>query len=394
LRPLKLYNTAYSLIDAANMTSQPAAVPMVDLRQQYHDLKSEIDNSLAEVLEQTQFIQGSNVRAFEKECAEYLGVKHAIGCANGTDALHLAMLALQLGPGDEVITTPFTFIATAEAIAYVGATPVFVDIQPNTYNLATELIEAAITERTKAIVPVHLFGLPCNMSPITQMAREKQLHIIEDCAQSFGATVNGQQTGSVGDIGCFSFFPSKNLGAFGDGGLVCTNNDAWAADLRMYGAHGSKERYIHSVVGYNSRLDEMQAAILRQKLPHIDRFNAERRRVAARYCEQLQDLPLQLPVLQNPSEQDESVPVFHQFTLLSDQRDVIQQALQAENIASAIYYPIPLHKQVAIQHEMTSTPVCPVSENYSERCVSLPIYPELNNDTVDRIAAVVRNAIK
>jgi len=375
------------------MSSTPANVPMVDLRQQYHDLKSDIDKSLADVLEQTQFILGSNVRSFEAECAEYLGVKHAIGCANGTDALHLAMLALQLGPGDEVITTPFTFIATAEAIAYVGATPVFVDIDPNSYNLSIDQLEAAITERTKAIVPVHLFGMPCDMSSLMALASAKNLHVIEDCAQSFGATTNGKQTGSIGDIGCFSFFPSKNLGAFGDGGMVTTNDDALAEDLKMYRSHGSKVRYIHQVIGYNSRLDEMQAAILRQKLPHIDRFNAERRRVAARYNEQMADLPVQLPQLENPNPSESSVTVFHQYMFLSDHREAIQAALTAENIASAIYYPIPLHKQVAIQNEMTSTPSCPVSESHSERCLSLPIYPELADDTIDRIVSVVRRAI-
>jgi len=346
------------LLDDPPMSSLPATVPMVDLRQQYHDLKTEIDQSLATVLEQTQFILGSNVRAFESECADYLGVKHAIGCANGTDALHLAMLALKIGPGDEVITTPFTFIATAEAIAYVGATPVFVDINPDTYNLDVELVEAAITDKTKAIVPVHIFGMPCDMGPLLSMAKQKGLHIIEDCAQSFGATSNDQQTGSMGDIGCFSFFPSKNLGAFGDGGMVTTNDDALAADLQMYRSHGSKERYIHSVVGYNSRLDEMQAAILRQKLPHIDRFNAERRRVAARYNEQLADLPLQLPLLTAPDGETPSTSVFHQYTFISDHRNEIQAALSEK-----------------------------------KRCMSLPIYPELSNDTIDGIANLVRQAV-
>ncbi len=375
------------------MSSVPAAVPMVDLRQQYHDLKDGIDACLADVLEQTQFIMGSNVQAFEAECASYLNVKHAIGCANGTDALHLAMRALKLGEGDEVITTPFTFIATAEAIAYVGATPVFVDIDPNTYNLSVEKVQAAITAKTKAIVPVHIFGTPCDMAPLQALAQEHNLFIIEDCAQSFGALTDNRQTGTVGHIGCFSFFPSKNLGAFGDGGMVCTNDDALAADLNMYRSHGSKERYIHSVVGYNSRLDEMQAAILRQKLPHIDRYNQERRRVAARYNELLSDLPVQLPLLTAPESETPSVPVFHQYTLLTDHREKIQAALTAEHIACAVYYPIPLHKQVAIQNEMTSQPSCPISESHSERCLSLPIYPELDDATIVRIADTVRRAL-
>ena len=371
-----------------------APVPMVDLREQYLALKAEIDASLADVLERTHFIMGENVAAFEREAADYLGAAHAIGCANGTDALHLALRALGLGPGDEVITTPFTFIATAEAIAYVGATPVFVDIDPRTYDLDVGRVAAAITERTKAIVPVHLFGMPCDMTALAELAARHDLRVVEDCAQSFGATVGRRQTGTLGDIGCFSFFPSKNLGAFGDGGMVTTDDDALAEKLRVLRSHGSAVRYHHSVIGYNSRLDEMQAAILRRKLPHIDRFNAERRRVAARYEERLADLPLRLPPLAPPPGQPETVPVFHQYTLLSGRRDAIMEALKAEGIASAIYYPIPLHRQEAIVATLASEPSCPVAEQYSERCLSLPIYPELADATVDRIAEVVRRAVE
>jgi len=373
------------------MASQ--AIPMVDLRQQYLTLQSDIDASLAEVMINTHFILGSNVKTFEQEAADYLGAEHAIGCANGTDALHLAMLALEIGPGDEVITTPFTFIATAEAIAYVGATPVFVDIDPKTYNIDINLIEAAITPKTKALLPVHLFGLPTDMHAINAIARKHDLHVVEDCAQSFGATIGNKQTGTVSDVGCFSFFPSKNLGAFGDGGMVTTNNTETAESLRMYRAHGSKVRYHHDVIGYNSRLDEMQAAILRQKLPHIDTYNAERRRVAKRYCDQLSELSVQLPLQSNAPGETAAVAVFHQFTLLTDKRDAIQTALIDNQIASAIYYPIPLHKQKAIQALMEGEVSCPVAEDYSERCLSLPIYPELSNESVDRIVSVVKGAI-
>lgn len=373
------------------MASQ--AIPMVDLRQQYLTLQSDIDASLAEVMKNTHFILGSNVKTFEQEAADYLGAEHAIGCANGTDALHLAMLALEIGPGDEVITTPFTFIATAEAIAYVGATPVFVDIDPKTYNIDINLIEAAITPKTKALLPVHLFGLPTDMHAINAIARKHDLHVVEDCAQSFGATIGNKQTGTVSDVGCFSFFPSKNLGAFGDGGMVTTNNTETAESLRMYRAHGSKVRYHHDVIGYNSRLDEMQAAILRQKLPHIDTYNAERRRVAKRYCDQLSELSVQLPLQSNAPGETAAVAVFHQFTLLTDKRDAIQTALIDNQIASAIYYPIPLHKQKAIQALMEGEVSCPVAEDYSERCLSLPIYPELSNESVDRIVSVVKGAI-
>lgn len=373
--------------------SAHAPVPMVDLREQYLSLKDQIDQSLADVLEKTHFIMGENVAAFETEVADYLGVAHAIGCANGTDALHLAMLAMGLGAGDEVITTPFTFIATAEAIAYVGATPVFVDIDPHTFNLDVDQVEAAITESTRAIVPVHLFGMPCDMPALQELASRHGIGIIEDCAQSFGATVDGCQTGSIGDIGCFSFFPSKNLGAFGDGGMLTTDDDELAGSLRVLRSHGSSVRYYHSVIGYNSRLDEIQAAILRQKLPHIDRFNSERRRVAARYNERLADLPLRLPLLSQPEGQAELSPVFHQYTLLSDGRDAIMAALKEDNIASAVYYPIPLHRQEAIEAHLTREMPCPIAEQYCERCFSLPVYPELPDATIDRITDVVRGVV-
>jgi len=366
---------------------------MVDLREQYLSLKRGIDERLADVLEHTHFIMGENVGAFEREAADYLGAAHAIGCANGTDALHLAMLATGLGPGDEVITTPFTFIATAEAIAYVGATPVFVDIDPRTYNLDVSRVEAALTPRTKAIVPVHLFGMPCDMLAVTALAEAHALVVIEDCAQSFGATVEGRQSGTLGDVGCFSFFPSKNLGAFGDGGMLTTNDDELAERLRILRAHGSAVRYHHSVIGYNSRLDEMQAAILREKLPHIDRFNAERRRVAARYDERFAELPLRRPPLASPDGQPDVTPVFHQYTLLSEKRDRIMEALKAERIASAIYYPIPLHRQEAIAAHLPGECSCPVSEQYAGRCFSLPIYPELADSTIDRIVDVVHRAL-
>ena len=370
-----------------------APVPMVDLRRQYLALKEEIDASLAEVLERTHFIMGENVAAFEREAADYLGVAHAVACANGTDALHLALLALDIGPGDEVITTPFTFIATAEAIAYVGATPVFVDIDPRTCNLDVSRVEAALNARTKAVIPVHLFGMPADMSALSALAEANGLVVVEDCAQSFGASVEGRQTGSLGDAGCFSFFPSKNLGAFGDGGMVTTDEDGVAERLRVLRAHGSAVRYHHSVIGYNSRLDEMQAAILRRKLPHIDRYNVERRRVAAGYDERLADLPLRRPPLEAPEGHASVVPVFHQYTLLADDREPVMAALKEEGIASAIYYPIPLHRQEAIRARLHGEVSCPVAERYSDRCFSLPIFPELDEATVDRIAGVVRRAL-
>ena len=366
---------------------------MVDLREQYLTLKTDIDIALAEVLTKTQFIMGANVREFESEAASYLGVSDAIACANGTDALHLALRALGLGPGDEIITTPFTFIATAEAIAYVGATPVFVDVDPVTYNLDIGLVEHAITEKTRAVIPVHLFGLPCDMHALKTLAEKHQLYVIEDCAQSFGASVDSVKTGAIGDVGCHSFFPSKNLGCFGDGGMISTNNPDLADKLRVLRAHGSTKQYHHTIIGYNSRLDEMQAAILRQKLPHIDVYNQKRHAVASRYCELLQALDLQLPVLKAPESYGLATPVFHQFTLLCDKRDELKQALTEQHIASGIYYPIPLHRQDAITQCMPAVTACPNAEALSERCLSLPIFPEMSDEQIDRVCDTVKQVL-
>ncbi len=258
-------------------------IPMVDLKGQYESLKTEIDSAILQALGETRFILGPNVQAFDTEAAEYLGVKHAISCANGTDALHLALLAAGVGPGDEVITTAFTFIATAEAIRYVGATPVFVDIDPVSLNLDTALIRDAISDKTRAILPVHLFGQPADMDAIQALAREFDLLVVEDCAQSFGARYQGTMTGNIGDVAAFSFFPSKNLGCYGDGGMVTTNDDDIAARVKQYRNHGSSQQYHHDVIGYNSRLDELQAVILRIKLKHIDSYNRNRRKVAESY---------------------------------------------------------------------------------------------------------------
>lgn len=363
------------------------SIPMVDLTVQYQSLKAEIDAGLAHTLTTAQFILGPNVRAFEEEAAQYLGVKHAIGVANGTDALHLALLAAGIQCGDEVITTPFTFIATAEAIRYVGARPVFVDIDPKTFNLDVSAIEAAITAKTRAILPVHLFGQPADMAAVRKLAMQHGLKIIEDCAQSFGADIQGHMTGSLGDVGAFSFFPSKNLGCFGDGGMVTTSSDDLAERLRMLRNHGSKVRYYHDIIGYNSRLDEMQAVILRAKLKHIAHYNAERRRVAQRYNHNLADLPIT-----TPHEDSIGTHVFHQYTLLTEKREAIQQALAAENIASAIYYPIPLHQQNVFKQDYPGLHL-PHAEYVSMHCLSLPIFPELSDEHIDRICAVIRRAV-
>ena len=266
-------------------------IPMVDLKGQYLTLKDEIDSAILEGLSATQFILGPNVQAFEKETSDYLGVEHAVGVASGTDALHLALAAAGIGEGDEVITTPFTFIATAEAIRYVGATPVFVDIQPDSLNIDPDRIREAITPKTRAIIPVHIFGQAAEMDEIMAIAGQHELQVIEDCAQSFGSHYHTRMTGSIGDVGAFSFFPSKNLGCYGDGGLVTTESDELAARLKMYRNHGSSQPYHHDVIGYNSRLDALQAAVLAVKLPHLEDWLERRRAIARRYREALADLP-------------------------------------------------------------------------------------------------------
>jgi dTDP-4-amino-4,6-dideoxygalactose transaminase len=349
-------------------------------------MKEEIDKGILEVLENTQYILGPNVAAFEKEAAEYLGAAHAIGVASGTDALHLAVAAAGIGQGDEVITTPFTFIATAEAICYMGAKPVYVDVDPHTFNIDPAKIEAAITPKTKAVIPVHIFGQPADMGPIADICKKHNLLLIEDCAQSFGAAINGTMTGTIGDLGCFSFFPSKNLGCYGDGGMVTTNSAELAEKVKMLRNHGSKVRYYHSVIGYNSRLDELQAVILRAKLKRIDSYNQNRRRVAHLYSELLQNSRVT-----PPAEDGKGVHVYHQYTLLTDCRDEIMKGLTGAGIASAIYYPIPLHRQDVFAEECKGVS-CPNAESIAARCMSLPIFPEMTEEQVREVARVVRGA--
>ncbi|NTW99285.1 MAG: DegT/DnrJ/EryC1/StrS family aminotransferase [Geobacteraceae bacterium] len=361
-------------------------IPMVDLKTQYHNLKPEIDRAVLDAIESTQFILGPNVTAFEQETATYLGAKHAISCASGTDALQLAILAAGIKPGDEVITSPFTFIATAEAICYAGATPVFVDIDPETFNIDPALIEAAITPRTKALIPVHLFGQPADMAPIKAICLKHRLTLIEDCAQSFGAATAGAMTGTIGPLGCFSFFPSKNLGCYGDGGLVTCATEELAEQIKVLRNHGSRVRYHHSVIGYNSRLDDIQAAILRVKLRRIDEFNSGRRRVAHLYSELLGD------IVTVPYEDGKGVHVYHQYTVLTDRRDAIMAKLSEKQISSAVYYPIPLHKQDVFAEAYAGLTI-PVSEDVASRCMSLPVYPEMPEESVRLVAQTVREAL-
>jgi dTDP-4-amino-4,6-dideoxygalactose transaminase len=355
---------------------------MLDLKAEYALLKDEIEPAVCAALAACQYIGGPNVKAFEAEAAAYAGVKHAISCASGTDALLIALRAIGLQAGDEVITTPFTFVATASTVVMCGATPVFVDIDPRTFNLDLDQVEAAITPKTKAIVPVHIFGQPVDLAPLKALCSKHNLKLIEDSAQSFGAMYGDRMSGAYGDIGCTSFYPSKNLSAFGDGGLVITDNDQLAAELRVLASHGSRVRYHHHVLGYNSRLDEIQAVILRIKLKRLDDFNARRIAIADFY-NRLLDGSVETPYADGKGRH-----VYHQYTILSDKRDAIQKALTDAGISCAVYYPVPLHQQemFATSHGHISLPV---TERTAQRCLSLPISPMLQDAQIERIAEVI-----
>lgn len=365
-------------------------IPILDLTVQYRALKPQIDAAVEQVLESGIFIMGPNVAAFEKELASYLGVRHAIALNSGTDALHLALRALGIGPGDEVITTPFTFVATTEAIGMVGATPTFVDIDPLTFNIDPTLIEKAITPRTKAILPIHLYGAPAALDEIGNLARSHGIAIVEDCAQAIGAEVNGRKVGTTGEIGCFSFFPSKNLGAYGDGGLVTTNDDTLADKLRGLRIHGGKRKYYHEVLGINSRLDELQAAILRVKLPHLESWITARRAVAARYRDAFRDVD----GITVPTERPGARHVYHQYTIRVNDRDGVQQKLAAAGIQTMIYYPVPLHKQQVHATLPAARDKFEHSEKAAQEVLSLPMYPEFAREAQDEVMAAIKTAAK
>ena len=355
-------------------------IPMVDLKKQFNDIREEVCSVIIDVLESSQYILGPRVAELEERIARYHGVEEAVGVASGTDALHLALESFGIGEGDEVITTPFTFFATAEAILYTGATPVFVDIEPDTMNMDPSRIEERITKRTKAILPVHLFGHPADMERITEIADRHALSVIEDCAQSFGAELHGAKTGSFGDAGCFSFYPSKNLGACGDGGMIVLNDTTIAGDIRKLRNHGTKGPYQHQSVGFNSRLDELQAAVLLVKFKRIDLYNRMRREKAALYNELLSD------GVRSPDERPGATHVYHQYTIRSERRDEIQQCLRERDIASVVYYPVPLHLQEAVEFLGYREGDFPVAEEAAATVLSLPMYPELEESRIREIA--------
>ena len=372
-------------------------IEMVDLRSQYERYKADIDNAISGVISSTAFIRGPAVRQFEEELQRYLGIRHVISCANGTDALQIAMMALGLKPGDEVITTNFTFIATVEVIGLLGLTPVLVEPDPGTFNISIEAVRKAITPRTRAIVPVHLFGQCADMEPLLALAQEHGIHIIEDAAQATGAEYRFsdgtvRKAGTMGIIGCTSFFPSKNLGCYGDGGALFTADDDLAALIRSITNHGMKIRYYHDHIGVNSRLDTLQAAVLSVKLRHLDAFNESRQRAAAHYDRELAGLQgLTLPL-----RSGNSTHIFHQYTLRVDggKRDSLRDCLENEGIPSMIYYPVPLHMPKAYAHLGYSPDTFPVTSMLCGEVLSLPMHTELDDEQLSYVTECIRSEYK
>jgi dTDP-4-amino-4,6-dideoxygalactose transaminase len=379
-------------------------IPLCDVSQQYLALKEEIDAAMQQVAADGRYILGPNVKAFEGEMAAYCQARFAVGVGNGTDALQLALRALDIGPGDEVITTPFTFIATAEAISLVGARPVFVDINPRTFNIDPGQVEAAVTARTKAILPVHLYGQPCDMAPLLAVAEHYGLYVVEDCAQAIGAAWRGRKVGTLGHVGCFSFFPSKNLGAMGDGGMVITNDARLYERVEVLRRHGGRVKYYHEELGTNSRLDELHAAVLRIKLRRLDEWNTLRRRHAYRYNALLATCPgLERPAEQSPygatvpdSEQATVASfysVYHQYTLVTDERDAVVEALAAQGIGCMIYYPVPLHLQKVYAGLGYGVGSFPHAERAAKRCFSIPMFPELTLAQQEQVAICLNSKL-
>jgi dTDP-4-amino-4,6-dideoxygalactose transaminase len=360
-------------------------VPFVDLKAQYRSIKSEIDAAIASVLESGQFVLGDEVTAFEEEFAAYCDARFGIAVNSGTSALHLSLLAANIGPGAEVITVPFTFVATVAAIRYTGARPVFVDIDPESYTMNVDQLEGAITKQTRAILPVHLYGQPVDMDPILAIARRYRLVVIEDAAQAHGAEYKGGRVGAIGDLGCFSFYPGKNLGAYGEGGMVTTNNPDYASTIRMLRDWGQWRKYEHSLRGYNYRMDGLQGAILRVKLRHLDAWTEARRQNAARYNQLLSGDSNQIP-----HQMAYARHVYHIYAIRSPEREVLQQLLCAQGIQTGIHYPIPVHLQPAYQDLGYGLEQFPETELAAKQVLSLPMYAEMSADSVSMVASLIR----
>jgi dTDP-4-amino-4,6-dideoxygalactose transaminase len=375
-------------------------IPFFDLKSQFPSLKEEIKSALDQVFEAQQFILGPKVEALEQVIAHYCQTRYAIGVASGSDALLLSLMALGIGNGDEVILPPFTFFATAGVVSRLGATPIFVDIDPDTYNIDPTKIEEKITSRTKAIIPVHLFGQCVDMDPLLQLAKGKDLFVIEDAAQALGAEYRpdsnsaGRRAGQMGDLGCFSFYPTKNLGAFGDAGMVVANNPNWAEKIRLLRVHGSQPKYFHKWIGINSRLDAIQAAVLLVKFGHLEKWHEERQKKATKYREMLQDLERSLNGFRLPTIQYKNRHIFHQYVIRVVERDRLRKFLSENGIGTDIYYPLPLHLQQCYSFLKYRRGDLPMSEKASEEVLALPIYPELTEEQQsyvgDRIKAFYR----
>jgi len=367
------------------------AFPFLDLKAQFATIREEVMAAVTSVLESQQFILGPEVNQLEDEITAKLEARYAIGCASGTDALILSLMAAEIGPGDEVITTPFSFIATAGSIVQVGAKPVFVDIEAVSFNLDPQKIEAAITPKTRAIMPVHLFGLPADMNPILAIAKERKLLVIEDAAQAIGSRYKGKYAGTLGDFGCFSFFPSKNLGAAGDGGIITTNDPALAERLRMIRMHGSKEKYFHEVQGINSRLDALQAAILRVKLRYLDVWAKGRTSRADRYRRLFEEKHLTRLVNYPAAPPSSFTHVYNQFTIRAQRRDELREFLTQAGIPTEIYYPLCLHLQKAFSFLGYRAGQMPVAEKASKEVLSVPVFPELTDEQQDTVVCGIEN---
>ncbi len=365
------------------------AIPYLDLAAQMAPIRAEINEAIARTLDSCSFCLGPDVARFEKSFASYCGVKHAVAFNSGTSALHVAMRLLDLKPGDEVLTTPFTFIATSWAIVYTGAKPVFADIVDSSFNLDPRLVEKAITKKTKAIMPVHLYGHPADLEPLQAIADKHGLPLIEDAAQAHGALYHGRMAGSFGQTACFSFYPGKNLGAYGEGGMLVTNQDALATRARSLREHGSTQRYYHDEIGYNYRMEGIQGAVLEVKLRYLPHWTVERRRVAMKYRELLAGLPLQLP-----QEVGDARSAWHLFVVRTPLRDDLKKHLEAHKIGCALHYPVPLHLQKCFADLGYKPGAFPVAEKAARECLSLPIYPELTDDNVAYVCQVIRDFFK
>lgn len=364
-------------------------IPLLDLVAQYNSIKPEIDTAIQDVLNSGKFILGPNEKAFEQEVADYLGVKHAIGVASGTDALVIALRAAGIGPGDEVIVPAYSFFATAGTVLTVGAKPIFVDVDPQTFLIDITQIEQAINPRTKAIIPVHLYGQPADMQELSAIAKQHNLITIEDNAQAFGAVYKGQKTGAIGDIGCLSFFPSKNLGAYGDAGMLTTNDDSLAEQANMLRIHGWKKKYYPEILGYNSRLDEIQAAVLRVKLKYVDQWNKKRREIAGIYSGELAKLGIITPV-----ESPDRTHVYHLYTIRVENREFVKEQLKELGIASEVYYPQPLHLTNPCKNLGWQSGSLPISELSSLETLAIPVYPEMTGAQIEHVIKSVTQSIQ